>query len=80
MLDMTLAECVLKEQVSRGTENNAKFMEMRFMLSTSNIVERFILQAEHTRTDRRKSINPVHLGAQIFASCKKIPLGTYGGQ
>ena len=63
---LSFAECVLKEQMSGGTENNANLTNAKFLLPTSNIVERLFLQLGNALTDKRKSINPKHLEAQIF--------------
>ena len=61
---MSLAEKLLKK--SKRNSTNPNYMDLRFIVPTSNLCERLFSRAGYALGDRRKSISPMNFEQQIF--------------
>ena len=78
--NLSLAEQVLKRRkVTVRQESSSKYMDLRFLLGTANICERFFSRTGFALTDRRKSILPVNFEMQMFlySNSSEWDLGTF---
>ena len=64
--NLSFAERALKRQRRSCGTNACRYIDTRFLLPTSNDCERLFSTVGHLLTDRRKSISPANLEAQIF--------------
>ncbi len=58
-----------KRKVSVPT--NSSYMDIRFLLPTSNICEHLFSIAGYSLTDRSKAISPLNFGQQLFLQANK---------
>ena len=63
---ISFAERVLKKQKLQSHASTSEYMDMRFLIPTSNICERLFSKAGFTLNDRRMAILPVNAEAQMF--------------
>ena len=53
-------------KISEETTSASNYLDLRFILATSNICERLFSVAGYTLSDRRKSLLPVNFEIQLF--------------
>lgn len=64
---LSLAERAIKRhRVSVGSTQKSQYMDLRFLLATSNICERLFSIAGYATSDRRQGIDPYNLEIQLF--------------
>jgi len=63
---MSLTERALKRRKVRSDQSPENYMDLRFIIPTSNICERFLSVAGNALTDRRQSMLPVNFENQMF--------------
>lgn len=63
---MSFAEKILKSQRNEASIDVSTYMDLRFIVCTSNLCERFFSTAGYTLNDRRMRISPAHFEAQLF--------------
>eukprot|EP00171_Calliarthron_tuberculosum_P021824 IDg21824t1 len=63
-IGLSFAEKCLQDAI--GDSNPENFLDVRFIVPTSNICERLFSTAGNTLRDRRKSISPMNLEIQLF--------------
>lgn len=63
---MSFAQTVLKKRKMEKEKKNSDYMDLRFILPTSNLCERFFSIAGYALGDRRKRILPSNLECQLF--------------
>lgn len=62
----SLAERAIKKQKLDCGVIGAHYMDVRFLIPTSNFSERIFSTAGHVLNDRRKPISPTNLESQMF--------------
>lgn len=63
--EMSLAQRALKKQRT-DADKRSKYMDLRFLLPTSNMCERLFSIAGHCLTDKRQRVLPANFESQIF--------------
>lgn len=62
----SFAQRLLKRRRLSNSQTSKKYMNTRFLVPTSNVVESLFSHAGHALTDQRRNISPIHLEDQIF--------------
>ena len=54
---------------TRDKPRTSKYIDLRFLLATSNVCERLFSKAGYSLTDRRRAISPVNFEYQLYLHC-----------
>lgn len=67
---ISLAEIALKRHLLNSTAAPSEYMDLRFLLPTSNIFERLFSKSGFVLNDLRKGILPCQIESQMFLHVK----------
>eukprot|EP00171_Calliarthron_tuberculosum_P001888 IDg1888t1 len=63
---LSFAQSALKRQRRSSSSHSVQYMNLKFLLPTSNVCERLFSRSGHLFNERRRSLNPANLESQLF--------------
>ena len=60
------ADLLKRRKIEKATETQTEYIDCKFILPTSNLLERFFSSATFTYSDLRQRLLPMNLESQLF--------------